>query len=94
MRNTLLSLILLVFNLPASAQAPMIEAHRPKLINPQDNLHTQTDDLGITLTVCLLIICVYFLYWLKQRHNYYSAGRNHSKSAADLIEQVVNGRPN
>ncbi|MDD2740434.1 MAG: hypothetical protein PHR94_16010 [Methylomonas lenta] len=45
----------------------MIEAHHPKLINPLGNLPTQTDDLGITLTVCLLIICVYFLYWLKQK---------------------------
>jgi hypothetical protein len=67
MRHTFLSLILLIFNFPASAKAPLIEAYRPKLITPPRELSMQTDDLKITLTVCLLIVCVYFLYWLKKK---------------------------
>ncbi|MDD2739276.1 MAG: hypothetical protein PHR94_10095 [Methylomonas lenta] len=71
MRNAFLTLILLVCSLPASAQAPMIEAQRPSLITsssiPLGDLPAQTDDLATTLAVCLFIICVYFLYWLKQK---------------------------
>lgn len=85
MRNAFPTLIFLVFSLPASAQAPMIEAHRPNLIKsslmPLSDLPSQTDGLGTTLTVCLFIICVYFLYWLKQkvRDKRDSAGSNRSK---------------
>jgi hypothetical protein len=49
----------------------MIEAQRPSLNTsssiPLGDLPAQTDDLATTLAVCLFIICVYFLYWLKQK---------------------------
>ncbi|MDD2740179.1 MAG: hypothetical protein PHR94_14720 [Methylomonas lenta] len=71
MRNTCLTFMLLILSLPAFAQSPMIAAHRPNLIKsspiPVSDLPTQTDDLLTTLTVCLLIVGVYFLYWLKQK---------------------------
>ncbi|OAI19455.1 hypothetical protein A1359_03965 [Methylomonas lenta] len=71
MRNTILTFTLLILSLPAFAQSPMIAAHRPNLIKsslvPLGDLPTQTDDLGTALTVCLLIVGVYFLYWLKQK---------------------------
>jgi hypothetical protein len=71
MRNTFLTFMLLILSLPAFAQSPMIAAHRPNLIKssltPLSDLPPQSDDLLTTLTVCFLIVGVYFLYWLKQK---------------------------
>lgn len=71
MRNAFLTFMLLILSLPASAQSPMIEAHRPNLTKssliPLSDLPKQIDDLGTNLAVCLLIVGVYVLYWLKQK---------------------------
>lgn len=71
MRNIFHYLIILGFSLPAFAQSPLIEAYRPKPINSpfasSGDTSMQPDDLGSVLAVCLLIICVYAFYWLKQK---------------------------
>jgi hypothetical protein len=70
--------------------------HRPSLIKssfmPLGDVPAQTDDLATTLTVCLFIICVYFLYWLKQKvsdGHYCSVGRNRSKLKYNIMGIMI-----